>query len=161
MESLLESKALLDILVSCDKGRQGSVLKSVAIQLLEAALGGEELHDTAQTVFVHLGCGSHFLDGNGTVKRHNREVLEAQRNLPSGKVVVAAAEGSNPLKRACRQHAQVLGRLVQVVANGVILVVLRVRRGRCCEVGLLETVLLKVAHESFGLLESFTGSRKY
>lgn len=156
MESLLESEALLDVLILRNKSRQGSVFKAVAVQLLETALGGEELHDAAQTILIHLGRGRHLLDGNGTIKRHNRKVLEAQRNLPSSKIMVAAAKRPDPLKRARGQHAQVTSCLVQVISNGIVVIVFGVLRGRGRKVGLLEAVLLKVTHESLGLLESFT-----
>lgn len=97
--ALLKRETLLNIPVSCNKSGQGRVLKLVVIHLLEAALSAEELHDPTQTVFIHVRLGSHVFNRNGSAQRHNAKVVEAQRNLPSGQIMVAAAESANPLQR--------------------------------------------------------------
>lgn len=75
------------------------MLKLVVSHFLEASLGGEEFHDPTQTIFIHLGLGSHVLDRHWSVQRHNGKVLEAQGNLPGGQIMGIAAESANPLQR--------------------------------------------------------------
>lgn len=49
---LLKGKALLNVLILCNKSRQGSVLELVIFEFLEAPLGCQELQDSTQAVFI-------------------------------------------------------------------------------------------------------------